>query len=250
MKPIGLTIAASVITAVLSAAAQATASSAGAGDGPARAMGHHKHETRPAAERGIFQCTLTAIGRVGSTALVTASTFNERVVVEFSTWKNEEYEIRIHRSVWERFIWPTNLNGMRNYESKGLYARFSGSTITPQNDTVVASFEANALTKALQQDLAPTNRIPSFTGLKAYLGRRTEQGENGQPIDVEIYFRVIIDWNYQSRHQDELSLHRAAFVISQVPIGNGAGRERFYRFLPSLSPFRTLACALDDAEVI
>ena len=249
MKPIGPTIAASVVAAVLCGAAQATALSAGTGDGSAKSMSHHEHETRSVAERGEFQCSLTAVSRVGR-ALVTASTLSERVVVELSTWRNEDSQIRVHRSVLERIIRPTNLEGARDFKPKEFYARFLGSMITPQNDTVVANFETNALAQTKQQDPAPKNRVRSFSGFKAYLGRRTEQEENGRQIDLEIYFRIIIDWSYQSRRQDELSLHRAALVISQVSIGDDAGRERFYRFLPSLSPFRMLACVLDDAQVI
>ena len=90
----------------------------------------------------------------------------------------------------------------------------------------------------------------AFMGFKAYLGRHTEPEENGPDTEVEIYFRIIVDWRYQSQRQDELSLHRAAIVISQVPIEVGAGRERFYRYQPSHSPFRMLACGLDDARVI
>ena len=204
---------------------------------------------RSAAEGGKFHCSLAEVNRIGR-ATVIAGALSERVVIEFGNWQSEYSEILIHRSMLKPIFLQTDVPVPRDAKAKELYLRFNGVKITAQNDSIVSNFENNALVKAGQRNSTAQNRVPNFSGFKASLGRHTEPDEYGREIEVDVYFRIIVDWNYQSRRQDKLSLHRAAIVISQAPIGVGAGPEKFYRFLLSLSPFRMLACVLADAQAI
>lgn len=249
MKSIAPIALAGCLAAVLISVAQAEAPLAEMPGRLTKSVDHQGHVPRTIAESGKFHCSLTTLNYLG-VATVTADTLNERVAVEFSNWRSENSEIRIHRRLLYPIFLQNNGSVARDSKVKDSYLPFKGSKITAQNDSIVANFESNALAKAEQRNSALQSQVPHFTGFKAYLGRHTEPEENGRDTEVEVYFRIIVDWRYQSQRQDELSLHRAAIVISQVPIEVGAGRERFYRYQPSHSPFRMLACGLDDARVI
>ena len=249
MKSIAPIALAGCLAAVLISVTQAEAPLAEMPGRLTKSVDHQGHVPRTIAESGKFHCSLTTLNYLG-VATVTADTLNERVAVEFSNWRSENSEIRIHRRLLYPIFLQNNGSVARDTEGKESYLPFSGSKITAQNDSIVANFENNALAKVEQRNSALQSQVPHFTGFKAYLGRHTEREENGWDTEVEVYFRIIVDWRYQSQRQDEMSVHRAAIVISQVPIGVAAGREKFYRFRPSLSPFRMLACVLDDAKVI
>lgn len=249
MKSIKPSAVAGCLVAVLASFAQTTAAATEMTDESAKSTDNHPHVLRAVSESGRFQCSLAAVHHLGR-AMVTAGTLGGRAVVEFGNWQSEHSEIRVHRSVLHKLSLQRNVPVAHDSDANESYLRFSGSKITAQNDSIVESFENNALVTAEQRKSSLQSQIPHFSGFKAYLGRHTELEADGRNIEADVYFRIIVDWSYQSRRQDELSLHRAAFVISQVPIGAGAGGERFYRFLPSRSPFRMVACVLGDARVI
>jgi len=205
------------------------------------------HVDRAVAESGMFGCSLTAAGLQGD-AMVTDGTLRQGVVVKLGNWRSTFSDVRIHRSVLYPIFLKSAVPVVRDSKAEDSYLRFGTSKITAQDDGIVANFRNNALAAAKQRNSTSQSRAPTFSGYKAYLGRHIDYENDGRAVEVDIYFRLIIDWRYQTRRQNALSLHRAAFVLSQVP--TGSGRERIYRFLPGQRPFRMLACVLQGAKVI
>ncbi len=145
-----------------------------------------------------------------------------------------------------------DVSAVASIEQRNPYIRLQSSRITPDNDRIVANFRNNMAIQVKQQDGYYPKAAAKFSGYKALLGRQTKRDENGRQLEVDVYFRIIIDWQYETPRAEELSVHRAAYVIYEVPADSGdrPGREMYYRFPPSQAPFRLLACVPADAVAI
>jgi len=203
--------------------------------------------TGTVAESGRFDCSLTADGHQGSVT-VTDGTLNQGVVVKLGNWRSTFSEVRIHRSVLYPIFLKSASPVVRDSKAENSYLRFGGTKISAQDDAIIANFQNNAAALPEHQIPSSHRRTPTFSGYKAHLGRHIDNDSDGRAVEVDVYLRLIIDWRHQTRRQNALSLHRAALVLSQVPIGDG--REKFYRFQPDQRPFRMLACVLQGAQVI
>lgn len=189
------------------------------------------------AARGKLRCGLTAwdpaTGDVAEPGSLVAGS-----ALEIEIWNDAEARVSIRRGMVDSIGGRPRRNAGDGGE--GHYLRFRGESITTENDAVVARFRDNT-------PVGPGAGSPNFAGFKVHLGRHVES-EAGRELEVDVYFRIILDWSYRSPRYGDMSVHRAAFVVSEVPAGIEAHRERFYRFLPNRRPFQMMACALADAE--
>lgn len=195
----------------------------------------------PDAERGRLQCSLTAWAPT-SGDVATIETLLGAVVAEIDVPDgDEETGIAIHPEVLQ----PIGRHVVRQADAAGFHLRYRGRSITAENDAVVARFRDNGLATP---PAGAGERRPRFGGFKVYLGRHTER-DGGRDVSVDLYLRIIVDWTYETAQHERLAVHRAAAVVSQVPLNTGAAHERFYRFAPSARPFRMLACVLDRRQI-
>ncbi len=219
--------------------------------GLANSVNRHTSAVGAIAESGEFQCSLTASNQRGG-EVATDATLDQLIVVKLADWRGEHASIRIHRRMLYPVLLKKNIPVALSVKTTESYLRFSGSSITAQNDSIVANFKNNAAPRIAQGKPTLQSPAPNYSGFKALVGRLTEDDENGGEFEVDVYVRIIVDWTYPTRRTSEVSLHRAAFVISQVPVSsvNWPAREMYYRFLPNHSPFRMLVCALNTGQVI
>ena len=123
MKSIKPATVASCLAAVLIGVALAEATLAEMPDRLTKSVDHQGHVPRTIAESGRFHCSLTTLDHLG-VATVTADTLNERVAVEFSNWRSENSEIRIHRRLLDPIFLQNNGSVARDSEGQGLLSSF------------------------------------------------------------------------------------------------------------------------------
>ncbi len=246
MKSIAVT---GCVVAVLTALTQATATQAETTRKADKASDYDRALPHAVSKYVKFRCSMPASNHFGR-VLVTTDTLNGKVLVELANWRSEAPEIHIHRNLLRPIFRQSDVPLANDSKAHGPYIRVGGSIISAENDGIVANFTNNALARNERQPSVRQGPGPKFSGLKAFVGRKIEREEDGREIEVNVYFRIIVDWGYQSQNQEVLSLHRAAVVITQKPVGVGGGQEKFYRFLPNLSPFQMLVCVLGDGRGI
>ncbi len=166
--------------------------------------------------------------------------------------RGQSAEIHIHRSVLKGILKDHEIAGLSEHGKVQPQLRFSADEINAQNDKIVANFETSSRRKSKIRGSNARNGASSFFGFKTLLGRRANQRKDGQEGNVDVYFRIIIDATHQTRSTREVSLTRAAYILSQVPVSTEAQpvREMYYRFWPTRSPFRMLACILKKGQAI
>lgn len=248
MTTIGPIILAGFVGAYLSAFGAGTASSHKIIDRSRPTADRHAANLGILANKGNFYCGLTRYFGIDR-ATVEFSTLSQRVIAFLNTWHDDESEIGIHQSVLDGIIAKSDFRITGGPTDRDGYIRLRGRKITPSNDRIVANFQNNSAAQVDQRNRVSAAASAKFSGYKALLGRQTRQNEHGRPVEVDIHFRIIFDWNYETPRARELSVHRAAYVISETPVnaGDRPGREMFYRFPPKRSPFRLLACVPTDA---
>ena len=238
--------AAGIALVIFSHAAAVTAA-----DGSRTGAGNKSHEpvAISVANNGKFYCGPPVENRGGDVVL-TAETLKANVIVDFGAWQNRRTKIHIHERMLDRVFRAYNAEG--SSDNAQPYRQFIAEEITSQNDTTVAKFEKNASPQPSGQASMVRDRASSCFGYKARLGRLTEVSDGDLEIAVDVYFRIIIDTTHQARYGNGISLHRAAYVISQVPIrAEGPPlREMYFRFPPNRRPFRMLACFTESGEAI
>lgn len=197
---------------------------------------------------GHYYCSLPALDRIDK-VVVKPRALTEQALIYLRIRPDKGSVIRIHHRLLNGILGHNSIRYRSTSQTKSPYFQFKGSIITRQNDTVVANFENNALLQANQLDPSVRKTDMSFFGLKFWLGRHTGHDENNRETDVNAYLRIIIDWEDQASQAKEISVYRAAYVVSQVSVTeiDGSLKEMFYRFLPNRSPFQTLACVPVDA---
>ncbi len=202
-----------------------------------------------AAESSGLQCSLTAHSHQGSAVAIT-SAFKQDAVIKLGNWRGKQADIRIHRHMLYPVFLQSNEPVAHSTTTKGTYLRFKGNKITAENDTIVANFKSNAIQQAMRENTSAQQQVHEFSGFRVLVGRHTQHDDNNNIIEANIYVRVVIDWSPQAQHTGELSLHRAAFIISQIPLNmtDQASREMYFRFPPNHSPFRMLACTLNMGQ--
>lgn len=194
--------------------------------------------------RGEMHCRQTTTNHLGH-AVVTAGTQAIPALVQLTAWQGDAKQLRVHRSVLDRVLQPPSAWKAQSPSTATPYVRLSGWSITPETDGVVRMFANNSLADMVRNGPLPES---DYWGIKARVGRYGEKDADARHSESEVYVRLVIDWRYRTRHQDRMSLHRAALVVSQETLVMGEAKESFYRFFPSQRPFLMLACIIVGAK--
>ncbi len=160
--------------------------------------------------------------------------------------------IRLHKRLLVGIIDKNVAGLLPAAPAERTHLNLTGRRITPDSDKIVANFEMSALRKAKRLDASAQKSDQKFSGYLSSLGRHKRPDAQGREVEVEVFLRIVINWNSKHRIANDMTAHQVAYLVSEIPVTAPGlpAREMFYRFRPSRHPFRMLLCLFDQGRVI